>query len=117
MAIYYEKGGPNILPIYIILRSQPKVYEEYAPGVYASILGEWKLQNDTLFLYPKVGFMHREDYTLSFSKVTNDSTVMTIPKQFLFKKDRIIDVTDYNPIMMEPFKNQDTKDVYYRISK
>lgn len=116
VAVFKGDWAGNVYPTYIILKTQPKVYEIYAPGIYESIVGEWNINNDTLFLFPKYEYFSRNS-VLKFSGIApKDSSVATIPQQYLIKNDCLIDITDYSVVLQELFSNQNNKTVYKRIT-
>lgn len=116
IAAYKSDWVGNVYPEYILLRTQPKVFEKYSPGIYASIVGQWNINNDTLFLFPKYEYFSRNT-ELKFSEITpKDSSVATIPQQYLIKNDCLIDITDYSVVLQELFNNQNNKTVYQRIT-
>jgi hypothetical protein len=116
VAVYKSDWVGNVYPEYILLKTQPKVFEKYAPGIYESIFGEWNINNDTLFLFPKYEYFSRNS-ELKFSGITpKDSSVATIPQQYLIKNDCLIDITDYRVVLQELFSNQNNKTVYKRIT-
>jgi hypothetical protein len=117
MAVYKENGdGHNIYPSYILLKIQPKIFEIYAPGIYASIVGEWNIANDTLYVFPTFEYYASEN-KMHMHKITPaDSSVTTIPQQYLIKNDCLIDITDYGIILPELFNNQNYKAVYKRVN-
>lgn len=115
VAVYKSDWVGNIHPAYILLRTQPNIFEIYSPSIYESIFGQWNIKNDTLFLFPKFEYLNR-DSKLKLSEVTRqDTSIVTIPQQYLIKNDCLIDITDYNIILPEPFKNQSHKGVYRRV--
>jgi len=117
VTVYKSDWVGMVRPSYIILRKQPEVFEIYAPGIYESIFGEWNISNDTLFLFPKYEYFSR-DFKMRLSEITDqDTSIVTIPQQYLIKKDRLIDITDYSIIALpEPLNfNPDFKEVYKRV--
>lgn len=117
VTIYKSDWVGNIFPEYIFLRTQPKIFEKYSPGIYESMFGQWNTRNDTLFLYPIYECSSR-DLELNLSKVTQeDSNVATIPQQYLIKNDCLIDITNYSTILPELFNNQNCKTVYKRVNR
>ena len=113
VAVYKSDWVGNVYPIYIMLKTQPKVFEIYAPGIYESVVGQWKINSDTLFLFPKYEYFSRNS-ELKFSEIApKDSSVATIPQQYLIKNDCLIDITDYSVVLRELFSN---KTVYKRIT-
>jgi len=116
VAVYKNDWVGEVYPEYISLKTQPKVFEKYSPGVYASIVGQWNISNDTLFLFPKYEYFSRNS-ELKFSEITTkDSSVATIPQQYLIKNDCLIDITDYRVILQEMFSGLSNKTVYKRIT-
>lgn len=116
IAAYKSDWVGNVYPEYILLRTQPKVFEIYTPGVYESIFGEWKINNDTLLLFPRHEYLSKNS-KLKISEITpQDSSVATIVRQYLIKNDCLIDMTDYNVILQGLFSNQNNKTVYKRIT-
>jgi len=114
VTVYKSDGAGYILPEYIILKRQPEVFEIYIPTIYESILGEWHVSNDTLFLFPKFAYFSR-DLELKFSEITDqDTSIVTIPQQYLINNDRLIDITDYSIVLPE-LLNSDFKEVYKRV--
>jgi hypothetical protein len=106
----------NIYPEYILLRIQPKVFEIYTPEVYESVFGEWKIDNDTLCLFPQHEYFSRNS-ELKISEITpSDSSVATIARRYLIKNNCLIDITDYNIVLQGLFSNQDNKTVYKKIT-
>lgn len=106
----------NVYPEYILLRTQPKVFEIYAPGIYESIFGEWKINHDTLLLFPRHEYLSRIS-ELKISEITpQDSSVATIVRKYLINNYCLIDITDYNFILQGSFSNQDNKTVFKRIT-
>jgi len=117
VAIYRSDWVGNVYPEYILLKTQPKVFEKYSPGIYTSTVGQWNINNDTLFLFPKYEFFSRNS-DLKFSVITpTDSSLATIPQQYLIKNDCLIDITDYSVVLQELFSSQNSKTVYKRITK
>ena len=113
--IYKDDWVPNIKPSYIILRTESKTFEIYAPSIDESVFGEWNVKNDTLFLFPKY-----ECFNSDFHKVDQDDlSVITVTQRYLIKKDCLIDVTDYDAAMPEMLKilgNYNIKRVYHRVN-
>jgi hypothetical protein len=112
----------NIYPEYILLRTQPKVFEIYTPGSYESVFGEWNICNDTLCLFPRHEYYSRNS-ELKISEITpSDTSVTTITHRYLIKKDCLIDITDYDIVLhynsglQELFSNPDYKAVYKKIT-
>jgi hypothetical protein len=117
VAVYKNDWVGNVYPTYVILKTQPKVFEIYAPGIYESMVGEWNINNDTLFLFPQYEYFSRNS-ELKFSEITpKDSSVATIPQQYLIKNDCLIDITDYSVVLQELSSNQNNKKVYKRITE
>jgi hypothetical protein len=112
--MYESDWVGHIPPTYILLRTQPKVFEIYSPSIYSSTVGLWNIKNDTLFLFPKCEYFSRNS-ELKFSEITpKDTSVTTIPQQYLMKNDCLIDITDYRIILPELFSSQNNKTVYKR---
>lgn len=115
VAIYKSDWVGNIHPGYILLRTQPKIFELYSPSTYESVFGQWNINNDTLFLFPNYEYYNR-DFKLKLTEITQqDTTVSTIPQQYLINNDCLIDITDYSIILSEQFNNQSYKPVYKRV--
>lgn len=115
ITIYKNDWVGNIYPEYILLKTRPKIFEIYAPGIYESFFGKWNINNDTLFLFPQHEYYSRNS-ELNFSEITpKDSSVATIARQYLIKDDCLIDITDYNVVLQELFSNQNKETVYKRI--
>lgn len=106
----------NIYPEYILLRTQPKVFEIYTPGIHGSIYGEWQINNDTLLFFPRHEYLSRNSELKIFELTAQDSSVATIVRQYLIRNDSLIDMTDYNIILQGLFSNQNNKVVYQRIT-
>ena len=113
--IYRDDWQPNILSSYIILRTEPKNFEIYIPYM-ESVFGEWNINNDTLFLFPKYEFFKSKYYEID----QEDLSIVTITQKYLIKKNCLIDITDYNnvfPELVEIFGNQNNnKTIYYKIN-
>lgn len=107
--------GGNIYPSYIILRTQPKNFEIYAPGIYESVFGSWRIKNDTLYLIPQNKILCKDSDFL-IRNVENDSTILTIPQQYVIKKDSLIDVTNYNFILQKFNMSSETRTVFKRVT-
>ncbi len=121
VAVYKSDWSGHVYPDYIILKTQPQVFERYLPGIYEIIVGQWSVKNDTLFLFPKYdSFIRNSELNseLEFSVITpKDSTLLTIPQQYLIKNDCLIDITDYSIILPELLDIQNCKTVYKRVTK
>jgi len=117
VTIYKRDWVGNILPEYIILRRQPNVFEIYAPIIYGSTVGEWTINNDTLFLFPKYEYFSRNS-ELKFLKISiQDTSITTVPHQYLIQNDCLIDITDYSIVLPELFNNKEYKALYRRVNK
>jgi hypothetical protein len=114
LAVYKIEGAGNIYPSYIILKQQPEIFEIYAPGVYSSIIGEWKTIKDTLFIIPRYQYAARNNKMHMNEITSEDSSIITIPQKYILTKNNLIDITDYNIILPRIFQNQ-KKDIYKRI--
>jgi len=112
VAVYKRERVGNVLPVYMILKTQPKIFEMYAPGIYASTIGEWNIANDTLYIFPKYEYYTLNNETHMHEITPEDSSVTTIPQQYIMKNDCLIDITDYSSILPELFTNQSNKAVY-----
>ena len=114
VAIYKRERAGNVLPAYMILKTQPKIFEMYAPGIYASCIGEWNIANDTLYILPKYEYYANENKVYMDEITPNDSSITTIPQQYLMKNDCLIDITDYSILLPELFNNKNSKSIYKR---
>lgn len=114
VAVYKSERIGNIYPGYIFLRTQPQVFEIYAPGIYSSTFGGWNINNDTLFVFPRYEY-YSKDANLNLIMVSPaDSSVTTIPQKYLIKQDNLIDITDYSTVLPKLF-SQNNKIIYKRI--
>lgn len=115
-AVVYKENGDNhnIYPSYILLKTRPKIFEIYAPGVYASIIGEWNIANDTLYIFPKFEYYASENKMQMHEITLADSSVVSIPQQYIIKNDCLINITDYSIILPELFNNKSNKEVFKR---
>ena len=104
-----------ISPSYIILKAPPKIFEMYSPRIYTSTLGEWYTINDTLFLFPKYEYYESNNGMCMDIITSKDSTITSIPQQYIIKKDRIIDVTDYGVILPDIFNNKKVQTEYKQL--
>ena len=85
VVIYKSAGSELVSPQYISIKTQPKVYEIYSPGIYSNTVGQWNIHNDTLFLVPLYQYASSKS-GLIFLKITlQDSSVVTIPQQYIIK--------------------------------
>ena len=88
----------------------------YTPGIYESIVGQWNINKDTLFLFPKYEYFSRNS-ELKFSEITpKDSSVITIPQQYLIRNECLIDITNYRVVLQEFFSGPNSQTVYKRIT-
>lgn len=115
VTVYKSERIGNVYPGYIVLKTQPQVFEMYAPGIYTSTIGQWNINNDTLFVFPKYEYYSKDSKLLFIEISPADSSVTTIRQQYLIKKDCLIDITDYRVALPEPFNNQNSKMVYKRV--
>ena len=109
--VYKRDWSGEVLPVYIILRTHPKVYEMNTPCMDESIFGQWQINKDTLYLYPEY-----DCYSLNYltkMHVIKDTSVTTIPLKYVIKRDVLIDATDYGKYL--PDIVLDTPDVFKRI--
>jgi len=112
----YRSDLSAVDPQYISLKTKPNVFEKYSPGVYLCTVGEWNINNDTLFLFPLYEYGSNKS-GLIFSKITSqDSSVTTIPQKYIIKKDCLIDITDYNVFLKQVLFIQNHKTIYKRIN-
>lgn len=115
VSVYKRDWVGEMLPEYIIIKTLPKTFEIYGPGISMSVLGEWNNKNDTLFLFPKY-----EYYDSAYHNVGQENlSIATIAQKYLIKKDCLIDVTDYDAAMPEMVKilgNYNIKTVYHRVN-
>jgi len=87
----------------------------YSPRIYTSTLGEWYTINDTLFLFPKYEYYESNNGMCMDIITSKDSTITSIPQQYIIKKDRIIDVTDYGVILPDIFNNKKVQTEYKQL--
>jgi len=116
IAAYKSDWVGNINPEYIVLRTQPKVFEIYTPGVYESIFGVWEINYDTLRLFPRHEYFSRNSELKILEITPQDSSVATIVRQYFIKNGCLIDMTDYNVLLKGLFRTQNDKTVYKRIT-
>ncbi|WP_291529883.1 hypothetical protein [Bacteroides sp. UBA939] len=109
VAVYKSEGGGIFLPTYIFLRTQPKVYEIYAPGIRLSTIGQWNISNDTLFFLAKYEYSGKNNELYMY--IPEEPTISSIPQQYLIRNDSLIDITDYSTILL--YKSS-YKEVYVR---
>jgi len=114
VAVYKRERVGNVLPIYMILKTQPKIFEMYAPGIYASTIGEWNIANDTLYILPKYEYYASQNNMYMHEITPIDSSITSIPQQYLMKNNCLIDITDYSIILPELFTDKSNQDVYKR---
>jgi hypothetical protein len=85
VSVYKSNRIGNIYPEYIILKSKPKTFEKFSPGLDYGVIGVWEASNDTIFLLPKYQYSQREN-VCNFSELTNDDlSLATIPQKYMIK--------------------------------
>ena len=105
IALYKQDRLGEVLPEYLLLKDRIKSYEFFSPGLNSSVLGDYNIVNDTIYLNP------RYEYSDSIKCLSStDTSIISIPRKFLIKKDLLIDVTDYKnyPILNIFFKKRET---------
>jgi len=101
IALYKQSRLGEVLPEYLLLKDRIKSYEFFSPGLNSSVLGNYHIANDTIYLNP------RYEYSDSIKRISPaDTSIISIPRKFLIKKDLLIDVTDY--------KNYPILDVFFK---
>lgn len=115
-----QEQNPNILPLSLLLREQPQLYELFS--LYDGVIGEWRKNNDTIFLFPKYEWYYR-DHVISYKEVSSkDISYSTLPQKYIIKKDCFVDITDYSIVygeLPEVFTNMNylSGDVFKRIKR
>lgn len=110
IALYKQNRVGEVLPEYLLLKNRIKSYEFFSPALNCSVLGDYSIINDTLYLNPKYEYSH------SIKSINPaDTSIISIPRKFLIKRDLLIDVTDYKsyPILNMFFKRGKT--IYKRL--
>ena len=96
--VYRGPWMPTGLPIHIIIRKDPNILEAYSPWAAESTFGRWEVRKDTLFFTPEYVVTVRKG-SLRVGEVNDTSDLnlsyFTVPQQYLIKKDRLVDITDY----------------------
>lgn len=110
--IYKTQG--HIYPNYILLKTQPNIFEMYSPAIYYNTIGLWEVNNDTIFLFPKYEYWNRNGQLICSEITPSDSTMTTIPQQYLIKGDRLIDVTNYKSLIPYLFNDSIIRTTFYR---
>ncbi len=120
VVVYKSSQHGEMSPHYILLRTQPKMFEIYATNTYESIFGRWNINSDTLFLLPEYE-IQAENYELKSIKISQqDSTVASIKRIYLIKNDKLIDLTNYDLILPDWYKNtfkqrKNEGEIYWRV--
>ena len=112
ISIYEVRG--NMYPNYILLKTRPNIFEMYSPAIYYSTIGVWEISNDTMFLFPKYEYWDRNSKLICSEIAPADSTITTIPQQYLIKGNYLIDITNYEPLIPYLFNDSKKPTTYYR---
>lgn len=97
----YKRPAPlNIGALYIILKTNPQIYELNTILNCESTIGEWKKNKDTLFLIPKYTcYLRNKKMRMVEITEEDDKNISNIPQQYLMRNDSLIDITDYNIVL------------------
>lgn len=113
-AVYSSEGGGCQPPSFLLFRTCPQIFEIYVPHLYESIFGQWRVINDTLFLFPELEGFYRDSTIKIQSQL--DTSVATIPQKYLIKEDCLIDMTDYNGLLPAPFDKMKNGFIFKRVN-
>ena len=110
ICIYRNVVPPNIRTTFLIINRQPNTYELHVTGE-ESVFGHWHLSNDTLFLNPYWEHTCLNNYCdcVSVFSMDADTTISTIPQQFILRNDTLFDITDYSIVFtgdLAPYAEQ-----------
>lgn len=106
--IYKRINNGPLDPTFLKLKRNG--FELYTPVFEETRVGLWEIRGDTLKLYPSFeysfikGKWYIENYDDSISSITS------IPKQYIIKRDMLYDITDYSPVLpgiTDQFKGED----------
>lgn len=117
VAIYRMDGVGEIPPQYLILKITPKVFEIYLPVIQSCIVGQWNIDSDTLYLFPKYEYYDINDEIKINEITTENLSIVSIPQRYLIKNDCLIDKSDYRILSTEFFSfsnNIDNNDISYK---
>jgi hypothetical protein len=101
IVLYKQRGFGEVLPEYLVLKDRIKSYEFFSPGLGSNVLGDYNIINDTIYLNPKY------EYSESIKSLSlADTSIISIPRKLLIKKNLLIDMTDYKkyPVLSLFFK-------------
>jgi hypothetical protein len=96
----YKRPAPlNTGALYIILKTNPQIYELNTILNRESIIGEWKRNKDTLFLIPKYTcYLRNKKMRMVEITEEDDKNISNIPQQYLMRNDSLIEITDYSVV-------------------
>lgn len=104
VSIFIAERVGEKLPEYLFLKKYDRTFDFYYPMGQTSVLGTWKILNDTLFLFPYYEYssqMHRLE--------PEDSSIISISQKYLIHKGNLIDITDYSVLSLDKNSNYKIK--------
>jgi len=81
VALYRMDRVGEIPPQYLILKIKPKFFENYSPVLQSCIVGQWNVNNDTLYLFPKYEYYYKNDEIKIDEITTENLSIVSIPQQ------------------------------------
>ena len=107
---------------YLVFQTEPKIFILYSSGLNIlsyNLIGTWSVRKDTVICTPKIECSGYRDVVHLNNLEPKDSTIMTVERRFLYRRNRMEDITDINPLHKScglPLINYDSVKpiVYYR---
>lgn len=103
----------------LIFQTNPYTYIEHSSAIQSNILGFWTIKGDTIVCTPKYEYRKSNGDLLIIPLNSQDSTVATVTKTYIYKDDKLTDYTDYSPILnfngLSLYDPNEEKTVFYRL--
>lgn len=119
---FFKTKGTEPYCSFLVFQTDPRIFIQYTSAVNtisSNLLGTWTVNKDTVICTPKIEYYGQTNYAHFNTLDPKDSTVITIDRKFLYRGNRMEDITDFSPIdslygLPLNNNNENKRTVYYR---
>lgn len=104
-------------PSFLTLKMPVKTYEFYSPTMNLTTIGLWETRRDTLVLIPSLDYTFRKGILYTENLMDSIKSVTSIPKFYLVKNNRLIDITNYGQVIPEIMGDEHSVLTQYKLMK